>query len=77
MLLQPGYTSLTGRHDKLPATRAGNAISFMSRGHEAFPYLQYTATHADPDHYFFNYVQSAIILQGGHGRLKQNVDPGC
>jgi hypothetical protein len=35
---------------------------FMSRGHEAFAYLQYTATHADPDQDFPNCVGSAIIL---------------
>jgi hypothetical protein len=44
-----GNASLTGRHDKLPAACAGHVILFMSRGHEAFVYLQYTTTHADPN----------------------------
>jgi hypothetical protein len=58
----PGYTSPTGRHKKLPAARARHATSFMLRGHDVFTYLQYTATHADPDHKLSDCVQSTIIL---------------
>jgi hypothetical protein len=70
-LLRLGYASPIGIHENLPA-----AIPFMLRGHEAFQYLQYTDTHANPDHDLSNCVLSTIILYGGHGRLKRNVHPG-
>jgi hypothetical protein len=44
-----GHASPTGRHERLPAARAGHVIISMARGHESFVYLQYTTMHADPD----------------------------
>jgi hypothetical protein len=61
-LLEPGYASPTGRHEKIPAGRAINVISFLFRGYDAFLYLQYTVTHTDPDHNMSDCIRYAIIL---------------